>query len=428
MKCLALATAVPIAPDAPRAALHRHAATVLLLASATALLSACGGGGGGGNIISSPPPIAATPAPAPTASPTPAPVALTSIAVETVTIPSPATRQATYDTFALIEHTTPGGAPSSRLAAPSDVRIAAHQPGPSQYDLTYTIQFAKPDLPGGLSSLSAVIEGRSHDYFLNGGFGGYRDATKGQYPLLFGQTQTATGTYSDGSLKVLGIDRYSLAQPDQTNALVGVNRFYYNKLLDVGFSHVSLGFWNWGLVEPFETPGGANFIEGGLVRFVYGDRSPASAIPTSGTASYTATTLEYGDPDWASGIAGISVSHQALRFALTVDFGQRSISAQISQEFNSFGCGDCFFSITPGLDLNGTGSIAGSGNFTIPLTGAMTSYVQGVDSASVATFAVRGALDGAFFGPNAEQVGGVFAVGLTPGTALFSDAFVGTRN
>jgi hypothetical protein len=36
-------------------------------------------------------------------------------------------------------------------------------------------------------------------------------------------------------------------------------------------------------------------------------------------------------------------------------------------------------------------------------------------------------LNGAFFGPNAEQVGGVFSIGEVSGVPLVSDAFVGDR-
>ena len=36
-------------------------------------------------------------------------------------------------------------------------------------------------------------------------------------------------------------------------------------------------------------------------------------------------------------------------------------------------------------------------------------------------------MDGAFFGPNAEQVGGTFALNRSGGTLLVQDAFVGLR-
>lgn len=399
-------------PTPQMATLHRSAATVLLLASATALLSACGGGGG--SIASAPPPLAAAPTPAPAPS----------LAVVTTNLAAPATRPGTYDTIALIEHYPAGNPASSRLAAPSDVRITTYQPGPTSNDVSYTIQFGSPDLPGGLSSLTTVVEGESFNASANGSFGGGR-GPGGQYPLRFGQELTATLTNSDGSRNVLLSQRYSTALPDQTSITVNGKILDYELKYDIGLSFVSLGAWNWESFEPRER--GGNLIEGGIVRFVHGDRTPAAAIPTSGTASYTATTLASSDGDYVTGF-GYFVDHPALRFALTADFGQSSISTRINQAFNNASCGDCFTEVTPGLDLSGTGSMARSGNFNIPLTGTMTSYVQGDLSAPVATFAVSGALDGAFFGPHAEQIGGVFAVGQAPGAALFGDAFVGTRN
>jgi hypothetical protein len=36
-------------------------------------------------------------------------------------------------------------------------------------------------------------------------------------------------------------------------------------------------------------------------------------------------------------------------------------------------------------------------------------------------------MNGAFFGPHAEQVGGVFALGRPDGTLLLQDAFVGQQ-
>jgi hypothetical protein len=120
------------------------------------------------------------------------------------------------------------------------------------------------------------------------------------------------------------------------------------------------------------------------------------------------------------------IQHGAARLALTADFAQRTISTQISQDFHSEQLGDSVggFAVytTPGLDLHGTGVIASSGSLNIPLTGTMTVVPQN------GAFSVTGALDGAFFGPNAEQIGGVYSVSGAPGTGAYSDAFIGTKN
>jgi hypothetical protein len=147
-----------------------------------------------------------------------------------------------------------------------------------------------------------------------------------------------------------------------------------------------------------------NNTEAGSIHFVHGDRTPAAEIPASGTATYSA------------------VSRGDVRIALTADFGPRTVAAQLNRDFSEYGDSIGGFSVIPGVDLHGTGPIASLGSFSLPLDGSMVLH-------STATpVQVTGLLDGAFFGPNARQVGGVFAVGETPGVALLSDAFVGVRN
>ena len=410
------------------ATVHRNASLAALLATPLAL-SACGGGGGGGvnSAATAPPPVATAPAP------TPAPASVVSVNI--TTIPSPATRPGVYDTIAQVDRYLSGSPPGearSRLAAPADVRITAYQPTSAPHDVSYTVQFAQQDLPAGLSSLTTVVPGRSYDASPNGSFGSYRDASRGQYPIKFGQDFAASAANSDGSQRTILSDRYANAAPDTTNATVYGKRFFHNATIDVGLSYVAFGSWAWGIDEPQSA--GGNRIEAGVVRLVYGDRTPAGTVPTTGRASYTATAAGIGG-GFASNSTDVIV-HEALRFALVADFGQRSISTRITQDFRrEIFVGDqssgADVYLTPGLDLSGTGSLANIGSFSIPLTGTMTGYDPRNSQLPVfapTTFAVSGALDGAFFGPAAEQVGGVFAVGLTPGTSLYSDAFVGTRD
>ena len=409
------------------ATFHRNASLAALLAAPLAL-AACGGGGGGGvnSAASAPPPVAVAP------TPTPAPASAVSVTIGT--IPSPATRPGAYDTIARVDRYPSGSPPGearSRLAAPADVRITAYQPTSAPHDVSYTVQFAQQDLPAGLSSLTTVVPGRSYDASPNGSFGSYRDASRGQYPIKFGQDFAASVANSDGSQRTILSDRYANAAPDTTNATVDGKPFFHNATVDVGLSYVAFGSWAWGIDEPQSA--GGNRIEAGVVRLVYGDRTPAGTVPTTGRASYTATAAGIGG-GFASNSTDVIV-HEALRFALVADFGQRSISTRITQDFKTeaFPDGDRGVQVltTPGFDLSGTGSFASAGSFSIPLAGTMTGYDprnSQLPIFSPTTFAVSGALDGAFFGPAAEQVGGVFAVGLTPGASLYSDAFVGTRN
>jgi hypothetical protein len=171
----------------------------------------------------------------------------------------------------------------------------------------------------------------------------------------------------------------------------------FNSQLDysTGLSYVSLGQWNWWISDNAT----GNTEEYTSLYFVHGDRTPAGAVPASGTATYSGQSLG----------ALIDVS-------LAADFGQRSIAAQLNRDAQTFGDQIGGFTTVASVDLHGTGSITTAGSFAVPLTG------------TVDTTPAAGALDGAFFGPNAEQVGGVFSVGNTAGQALVQDAFVGLRN
>jgi hypothetical protein len=144
-----------------------------------------------------------------------------------------------------------------------------------------------------------------------------------------------------------------------------------------------MGEWSWGTVttnpDGTATPNGDKTS----IYFAFGSRTPASGIPVSGTATYDAQTLS------------------DLPFALTADFGKRSISTEISQA-NVF-------------DVSGSAAFSNDGSFDIPLNGTA--------GATPAT----GAMDGAFFGPHAEQVGGTFIVGPATGGITVQDAFVGQQ-
>ncbi len=67
------------------------------------------------------------------------------------------------------------------------------------------------------------------------------------------------------------------------------------------------------------------------------------------------------------------------------------------------------------VDVSGSAPFSNDGSFDIPLNG--TADAQ----------AATGTMDGAFFGPHAEQVGGTFAVTPADGSVLIQDAFVGQQ-
>lgn len=185
--------------------------------------------------------------------------------------------------------------------------------------------------------------------------------------------------------------------------------------LDAGYSYVSMGEWERYFVH---LDGGS---AGGYdhLLFVNGDRTPATGIPASGTATYAAHTLFLLSSNLAAGIP----------FTLSADFGQRTISTEIDQNYRYNPNGDLLDYPAPGIHVGGSAPFSNSGTFDIPLSGTVNynaGYAINVPQAPPGQ-PVTGTMNGAFFGPHAEQVGGTFAIGATGGAALLQDAFVGQQ-
>ena len=364
-----------------------------LVSIALLTLPLAGCGGGGGEISSVPPPP-----PPPTPTPT-APTAVSSSG-DTVAIPSPATRPGTYDAIALIEH---GQDPATyRLAAPSEVKITTYQVVPNF--VNYTIDLSSPDLPGGKSSLTASFEDSTADEL---------------YRLWIGDRATITYRYSDGSEKTSVIDRPAGISSTDSEPIGDGKSLSHQLYYSVGLSYVSLGEWMWQTYLP-----NGNATDQGRAYFVHGDRTPATEIPISGIATYSAASLGY-DTDAANrNFPGYGAP---VRVALSADFGRSSISAQLSRD--SWVGGDSVGGTltTVAIDAHGTGTINSPGDFSIPLYGTI-GFPGQVSGSISANFAATGSLNGAFFGPGAQQVGGVFVFGDVFGHSLVSDAFVGIKN
>lgn len=380
-------------------------------------LSACSGSGGGSGIASTPPPLltsSPTPTPGSSGTSTPAPTVVSTSVIVT-TPATPATRVGTLDTLALL--TDRNATPTARLAGSSQVRITNTTP-PSSTEAAYTIEFAPGYLPGNFLTLAGVIEGQSVDVSASGSFGTYTDGTKGKYPVGFGQQLVATNTYSDGSQKVLLTHDVLQGATEQKTEQYAPNQVLWHQLIyNTGLSHVSLGEWAWKSVTIGSDGRWLAMTDSGSVYFVAGDRTPTAQIPVSGTATYTARSLgvdtDASNDFWYGASAVIG---------LTADFGQRTMAAQLNRDYYIDGDNIGGYTATWGMDVSGKGAIATSGDFAIPLIGTLFS------DANSKPLAVTGSLNGAFFGPAAEQVGGVFAVGQVPGTSMVRDAFVGLRN
>ena len=358
----------------------------IILGSLGPLLAACGGAGE--NVASvPPPPVPATPT-APSTSATTTPPAGTA----TVTVhPSPATRAETYDMIALVDQGDPVlGSSTNRLAGLGEVKITTYQPTGTAGELSYTLEFATAALPGGGSALTAVFPST------------VMDTPVGQIALKFGDAFGFTGPdvsggggYLQGSSQLAST---SLSGGKTLNSQLGYS---------TGLDYVSLGQWNWWITDNAT----GNREEYNSVYFVHGDRTLSSDIPVFGTATYIGQSLGLSTDAVDRG----SAYGAPIDVSLTADFGQRSIAAQLSRAYWSGGDAIGGYTSVAAVDVHGAGTIAAPGTFGIPLTG------------TVDTTPVTGSLDGAFFGPGAQEVGGVFAVGTNTGQSMVRDAFVAAQ-
>ena len=320
------------------------------------LLCACGGGGGSGIASIPPPPVTPTPTPTPTPSQT------TVLAADAY----PLSRVGTYDLI--------GTRRSAGTVAPGTFSLTVSKPSADQ-DFVYKLDSPAGFLPGGLTSLN------------------------------YGPSEQIWQLNPNGYLR--GGYSQTLPFSADKNLRTGLG-------LDSGYSYVSMGEWNWYFVH---LDGGTADAGYGEFLFVNGDRTPASGIPASGTATYDAHTFALKSSSGAYGIP----------FALTADFGLRTIGARIDQDYSPV-AGDLLDDPIPGLHVSGSAPFSSSGTFDIPLTGT-ANYNAGYNTPQTPpTQSVTGTMDGAFFGPHAEQVGGVFSLEKSGGVQLMQDAFVGQQH
>jgi hypothetical protein len=367
------------------------------------LLSACGGDGS--SFVGSVPPPPATPTPAPTPTPT------TSLEATVTWLDRAGTKVGTYD---LIGRVTLGANAPTLLTGSSTMTVA------KLYDeFGYTLNASAGILPAGVSTLSLsspeISWGSSTDP-LNPQL-----VEGGKWLQYLGQRLVAYRVHSDGSREESQsydfLRGYTFSSEDfGTNGHI-LPSFTY----DVGFSYVAMGEWSWKTVDL----NGATSGTGDLL-FVNGDRTPPSGIPVSGTATYDAHTLSLLAPLRDSAGPGIP-------FTLTADFGLRTIATRIDQDYQhyldamGFGEPSIRGAAILGIHVGGNAPFSNSGTFDIPLTGTVN-YSPTNALVTPPSEPVTGSMNGAFFGPHAEEIGGTFSLDPTGGAPPIKDAFVGRQH
>ena len=360
------------------------------------LLAACGGGGGAQVASIPPPPV--------TPSPTPTPTPAVTLDIRTSWLDAMGTHEGTYGLMGRLTLTPDGGVSSSRfLAASEGTMTTAKQNGIFNYALN-----VPGIVPTGAAYASPEISWSANNDPVYPQI--FEDDQNGKLHQYLGPRLTAYRKAPDGSE-----EEYMSYDFRRGTAVYGASSFTY----DVGFSYVAMGEW----ASSSVVPGAFPVAE---LLFVYGERTPAAGIPVSGTATYDAHMLSLLAPVWDSAEPG-------LPFTMTADFGARTISTVIDQNYQHYpdqmGYGEMAIrgGAILGIHVSGSAPFSNDGIFDIPLTGT-ANYSATNALNTPPSEPVTGTMDGAFFGPNAENVGGTFGLNRADGTLMVQDAFVGQQH
>ena len=392
---------------------RRTSLTSALILPLCLMLSACGGGGGShAENIPPPPPPPAPPPPPPGSDGLLKTISgyslVNSLDVQTSWLPSPATHAGNYDVIGRLSLTPGGGSPTSyQTILPGDLTFNVSGSGGA---FGYALKGLGGILPNGLSSLGPA--GIVGSWDINPNVAYFYSNPYEDYQQALGQRLTAFDKADNGTETKLFSYDFTRGSTTSTTSLGSGTNLRTTFDYDIGYSYVAMGEWSWRVVDL----DGAAAGDFGDLLFVDGDRTPASGIPASGKATYDAHTLALLS---GSGTAGIP-------FTLTADFGLRTISTLISQDYRYNSAGGSAGEPILGIHVNGTAPFSNDGLFDIALSGTVN-YSQSNSPTTPTAESVAGDMNGAFFGPHAEQVGGVFDLGRSDGTVLVQDAFVGRQ-
>jgi C-lobe and N-lobe beta barrels of Tf-binding protein B len=175
-----------------------------------------------------------------------------------------------------------------------------------------------------------------------------------------------------------------------------------------GLSYVSLGLWAHSDQGPFHRPES-------LTAYAIGYETPASAVPATGTAVYSGNGTVRGVVLLPQGVH-VGGAELVGNASLTANFGTGSISGTFTGITADDGA-----RVTPWNDISVNASIVAGTNGFNGTTQATTS--------PSAPYALRGtaagSINGAFYGPNVENIGAVWS--LSDGIASAVGGLAGQR-
>jgi len=161
-----------------------------------------------------------------------------------------------------------------------------------------------------------------------------------------------------------------------------------------GLSYVLLGEWGTGSNES-------------ITKFVFGYETPASAMPTTGKAAFSGTASATVFKPVGGMIDATNVWGNA---ALSVDFASGTLNGAFTNMKQPDGSGG----FLPWNDVSVAASIIGGTNRFSGSTAATSTPNTTFGLSGSAT----GDIDGAFYGPNAENLGAIWSLSDGAGSAL----------
>jgi hypothetical protein len=222
-------------------------------------------------------------------------------------------------------------------------------------------------------------------------------------PIVFDPAQSDTFPVGDAGAS-RDVSTFFYQKPGTTTNYVGYAGFVRNKTSVVGIDDGNGGTY---LRQD-------NILE--RAAFAYGERTSNSAVPRTGTATYTGemlATMVFNDkidmqsnaPTYFQWIDGSAVT--------TVDFGANTFTSSVTgtvfaPTFDAYTTRD--YTIQPGSIFNAAGSgqidLVNAGGFVGQMNSA--SFTQGGTTTNVTI--AGSSVDGAFYGPAGQEVGGGFRI------------------
>jgi len=219
--------------------------------------------------------------------------------------------------------------------------------------------------------------------------------SNGEITKLVISTPTSTATFSEAAGDMFA------PVPSSPGLSVALNVTDLSAY--VGANPLALG-WNYQTFGIWETVSGTSSGTDGV--FSVGAPTAGSAIPTTNSATFTGIAAgEYVDPSGVASLTSATLSVNADFVARTLGFNTTGTTT--TQDFSTY-------IPNAGLNLSGTLSYAPGTN---AFSGTLTS----------ASGTLSGPSTGRFYGPNAEELGGVYFLKAGSGLETFGGAYGAKR-